>query len=342
MKLSNKQNEKKFEKQFIEVLELIKTSRVNALKSINVELINLYWKIGEYISKKVKRTEWGRGIVSELANYILTDYSEFKGYSATNLWRMKQFYETYHKDEKLAPLVQELSWTHNVLIFSKTKSKSEREFYLRLAINEYYSKRELERQINSGYYERNMISDTKLSPVVTVSKPDITDVFKDLYMLDFLNLPKIHSEKDLRLAIVKSFKDFVLEFGKDFAFVGEEYRLSVGNKDFFIDLLFYHRELCCLVAFELKINDFKPEYLGKLNFYLEALDRDVKKEHENPSVGIILCKSKDKEVVEYALSRNTSPALISEYKTKLIPKKMLKNKLHELFEQEEGRLKRKK
>jgi hypothetical protein len=170
-------------------------------------------------------------------------------------------------------------------------------------------------------------------------KPDLTHMFKDTYVLDFLNLPKNHSEKELRLALVSSFKDFILEFGKDFAFVGEEYRLSVGYKDYFIDLLFYHRGLQCLVAFELKIDDFKPEYLGKLNFYLEALDRDVKKKHENPSVGVILCKSKDKDIVEYCLSRNATPALISEYKTKLIPKKILQNKLHELFMQEKERRK---
>ena len=169
-------------------------------------------------------------------------------------------------------------------------------------------------------------------------KQDLAKIFKDTYILDFLNLPKNHSEKDLRSALVENFKHFVLEFGKDFAFVGEEYRISVGNNDYFIDLLFYHRELRCLVVFELKIDDFKPEYLGKLNFYLEALDRDVKKKHENPSVGIILCKSKDLEVVEYALSRTLSPALVSEYKTKLIPKRLLQNKLHELFIQEEEKL----
>lgn len=174
-----------------------------------------------------------------------------------------------------------------------------------------------------------------MSAVLTQFPQKINSEFKDTYVLDFLDLPKNHSEKDLRAALVHRFKDFVLEFGKDFAFVGEEYRLQVGNNDYFIDLLFYHRELKCLIAFELKIDDFKPEYLGKLNFYLEALDRDVKKKHENPSVGVILCKSKDRNVVEYALNKNAKPALISEYKTKLIPKKILQNKLRELFMLEE-------
>lgn len=329
---------KKIESQFIEIIELIKDSRATALKYINKELIFLYWKIGEYISKKIERAEWGDSVVTTLALYIQNEYPEFKGYSDKNLWRMKQFYEVY-KTSKLSALLRELSWTNNLLILSKSKTEEEREFYIRLSIKEKYSSRELERQVDSGFYERSVLSNEKLSPPMRELKPRVLDSFKDTYILDFLHLPKDYSEKDLRHALVASFKDFVLEFGKDFAFVGEEYRVSVGNQDYFIDLLFYHRELQCLFAFELKIDDFKPEHLGKLNFYLESLDRDVKKRHENPSVGVILCKSKDKDVVEYALSRNASPALISEYKTKLIPKSVLREKLRELFEQEEEKLK---
>ncbi|MBI4139767.1 DUF1016 domain-containing protein [Candidatus Woesearchaeota archaeon] len=321
--------------QFVEVLLLIQKSRNSALKTVNTELIGLYWKIGEYISSKIKTAEWGEGTVDKLAEYIQRKYPELKGYSNKNLWRMKQFYEIYNKDIKLSPLVRQLSWTHNLFILSKTKSKQEREFYLRLSIQEQYSKRELERQINSGYFERTVLSREKLSALPGQLKYGISKVFRDTYILDFLNLPKSHSETDLRNALVNSFKSFVLEFGRDFAFVGEEYKISVGKNDYFIDLLFYHRELQCLVAFELKINDFKPEYIGQINFYLEALDRTVKKKHENPSVGVILCKSKDTEVVEYALSRNASPTLISEYKTKLIPKRVLREKLRELFFREE-------
>lgn len=164
---------------------------------------------------------------------------------------------------------------------------------------------------------------------MTQKDSDIVNNFKDTYILDFLNLPKTHSEKELRQNIVSNLKNFILEFGKDFAFIGQEYRIQVGNNDYFIDLLFFHRGLKCLVIIELKIDDFKPEYLGKLNFYLEALDREVKKKDENPSVGIVLCKSKDEEVVEYALSRNMSSTLVAEYRTKLIPKIILKKKLHE-------------
>jgi predicted nuclease of restriction endonuclease-like (RecB) superfamily len=319
---------KHIEEQFVEIVELIKKSRSNALKSVNAELITLYWNIGKYISIKIQKAEWGESVVTSLAGYIQNTYPELRGYSDKNLWRMKQFYETYI-NSKLSALLRELSWTNNILIFSKSKTFEEREFYIRLSIQERYSSRELERQIDSGYYERAILS-KKVSPVVSqIDKMELSN-FKDTYVLEFLNLPDIFEESEFRKSLVNNFKKFVLEFGKDFAFVGEEYRISVGNNDYFIDLVFYHRELQCLVAFELKIDDFKPEYLGKLNFYLEALDRDVKKKHENPSVGIILCKSKDKEVVEYALSRNASPAMISEYKTQLIPKKLLQNKLHEL------------
>lgn len=244
---------------------------------------------------------------------------------------MKQFYEAYSQEQKLSPLVRQLGWTNNLIILARAKSSEEREFYLRLCILEGYSKRELERQIDSSYFERSMISTKKLSPAVRQARPELVKVFKDMYMLDFLSLPEGHSEKDLQTALIRNFKKFILEFGKDFSLVGEEYKVQVGKNDYFIDLLFYHRGLQCLVAFELKIEEFKPEFLGKLNFYLEALDRDVKKRSENPSVGIILCKSKDDEVVEYALSRNLSPALISEYQTQLIDKKTLKKKLQELY-----------
>jgi len=245
---------------------------------------------------------------------------------------MKQFYETYKDSKELSPLVRELTWTNNLIILSKTKSIEEGEFYLRLAIKEGYTKRELERQIDSGFYERHMLSNKKVSPVVTQIHPEISQAFKDTYVLDFLDLPEHFSERDLQKAIIENLRHFILEFGRDFTFIGEEYRLQVGNNDYFIDLLFFHRELKCLVVVELKIDDFKPEYLGKLNFYLEALDRDVRKPHENPSVGVILCKSKDDEVVEYAMSRNLSLAMISEYQTKLIDKKILRQKLHELFQ----------
>jgi predicted nuclease of restriction endonuclease-like (RecB) superfamily len=278
------------------------------------------------------------GVVDGLAQYIEENHSEFKGFNRRGLYRMKQFYETYCFNKKVSPLVTQISWTNHLLILSKTKTDEEKEFYIRLSFKEKYSKRDLERQIDSGYYERTMLSKKKVSPLVTQIHPQAPELFKDTYVLDFLSLPDTHSEMDLQHNVVANLKSFILEFGRDFSFIGQEYRIQVGKNDYFIDLLFFHRALRCLVMFELKIDDFKPEYLGKLSFYLEALDRDVKKPNENPSVGIILCKSKDDEIVEYALSRNLSPALIAEYKTKLIPKKVLEKKLHEFFLIQKGKI----
>jgi predicted nuclease of restriction endonuclease-like (RecB) superfamily len=322
----------KIEKQFLEVVELIERARHQALKSATAEMLNLYWQLGEYISKKIEGAEWGLFVIDNLADYLQTRLPDLKGMKRRGLYRMKQFYETYKDATQLFPLLKELPWSCHLHILAKTKSIEEKEFYLRLAIKERYTVRELERQIDSGYYERYMLSDTKVSPPARKLYPNISSLFRDTYLVDFLNLPHSFSEKDLQKAITQNLKYFILEFGKDFAFVGEEYRLQVGNHDFFIDLLFFHRDLRCLVAFELKIDNFKPEHLGQLNFYLEALDRDIKKSHENPSVGVILCKSKDAEVVEYALSRNLSPALVAEYQSKLIDKKLLQHKLHELFQ----------
>lgn len=319
---------------FTDIIQLIKQSRTNAIKAVNAELINLYWNIGEYVSKKIEQSEWGDSVVTELANFIQTQEPEIKGFSDKNIWRMKQFYETYKDFPKLSTMLREISWSHNLAIFSRCKTAEEREFYLKLAKQESYSFRELERQISASLFERTMIGNSKLSTALRESSHDLTNTFKDSYVFEFLKLPEPHSENDLQRGLVRQMKNFILELGKDFLFIGEEYKLQVGNSDFFIDLLFYHRGLQCLVVFELKADKFKPDHLGQLNFYLEALDRDIRKNNENPSIGVLLCKDKDSEVVEYALSRSLSPTMVSEYKTKLPDKKLLQQKLHELFDNE--------
>ncbi len=319
---------------FTDIIQLIKQSRTNAIKAVNAELINLYWNIGEYISKKIEQSEWGDSVVTELANFIQKQEPEIKGFSDKNIWRMKQFYETYKDFPKLSPLVREISWSNNLLIFSRCKTVEEMEFYLKMVKQENYSKRELDRQISASLFERTMIGNSKLSTALRETNHDLTNTFKDSYVFEFLNLPDPHSESDLQRGLIRQMKNFILELGKDFLFIGEEYKLQVGNSDFFIDLLFYHRGLQCLVAFELKADKFKPDHLGQLNFYLEALDRNVKKPNENLSIGILLCKDKDSEVVEYALSRSLSSTMVSEYKTQLPDKKLLQQKLHELFDNE--------
>jgi predicted nuclease of restriction endonuclease-like (RecB) superfamily len=331
-KASESKNEIALQQDFSAVLRQIQESRQKVFAHINTALIDLYWQIGKTISYKVQTEAWGKGVVSELARYIAQNDPEVKGFSDKNLWRMKQFYETYQANETLMPLVRELPWTHNMIIFSRCKTTEEREYYLKLATSERLTKRELDRQIDASHFERSLIG-AKLSPLVRELHPIIGNTFKDSYVLEFLGLPPVHSENDLQTALVRQMKAFILELGQDFIFMGEEFRLQVGNQDFYIDLLFYHRGLSALAAFELKIGKFMPEQIGQLNFYLEALDRDVKKPHENPSIGVLLCRDKDDEVVEYALSRNLSPTLIAKYQLQLPDKKLLQAKLHELFSQ---------
>ena len=312
------------------VISIIENAKGRALKAVNAELINMYWEVGEYLSKLCAESSFGDKVVDEVADYIAEANPTIKGFNRRGLYRMRQFYETYKDDEFVTPLVTQISWTNHLLIMSKSKTKEERDFYIALAAKEHYSKRELERQLDSAYYERYVLSSGKQPPELVPQT--VRNTILDTYVLEFLGLPEQFSERNFRKAIIENLKNFILEFGKDFTFIGEEYRVQVGGQDFFIDLLFYNRALSCLVPIELKIGKFKPEHIGQINFYLEALDRDVKKPNENPSVGLILCASKDDAVVEYALSRSMSPTLVSDYTLCLPDKQILKDKLQELAE----------
>ena len=315
---------------FSKLITIIDDARSRALKAVNAELIQMYWDVGACLSDLCAQSEFGDGIIDQVASFIARENPNIKGFNRRGLYRMKQFYEAYRGDEFVSPLVTQISWTNHLLILSGCKSREERHFYLALCAREQYSKRELERQINSAYFERYMLSRTK--PISQRVPGDVRDSILDSYVLEFLDLPDVFSERNLRKAIIANLKQFILEFGKDFTLVGEEYRVQVGNTDFFIDLLFYNRALSCLVPIELKLGKFRPEHIGQINFYLEALDRDVRKPNENPSVGVILCASKDDAVVEYALSRSISPTLVSDYQLCLPDKQLLQNKLRELTE----------
>ncbi len=317
---------------FEKIVNLIEQTRTRAYQAVNKELVNLYWQVGKFVYDKVNDGNWGEGTVKQLSEYIRSRFPNLKGFSKRGLYRMKQFYETYKDNPKVLPLVTQLTWTNHITILSKCKSLEEKEFYLLLAIKEKWSKRELIRQIDSGFFERTMLADKKVSPPVTQLQQYVGQVFKDTYVFEFLDLPENYNEKDLQKALVNNLKKFLLELGGGFSFIGQEYRLQVGMHDYYIDLLFFHRELQCLVAFELKTTDFKPEYLGQLNFYMEVLDAEVKLPNENPSIGVLLCKGKDDEVVKFAMRRNLSPTLIAEYQTKLIDKKLLQQKMHELYQ----------
>ncbi len=329
MKISTKNHQP--ETAFAEVVNLIQSARERAFQAVNTSLIDLYWQVGSYISFKIKSAEWGDGVVQQLAFYIARTHPGLRGFTRANLFRMRQFYETYCNDEKVSPLVRQLSWTHNLIILGQSKRQEEREFYLHMAIREKWSKRELERQFRGALFERTLLNPVKVSPVVTQIHPEALDVFKDSYLLEFLDLHEGHDESDLHCGLLHRLKEFLIELGRDFCFVGSEFPLQVGKRDFALDLLFFHRGLNCLVAIELKVGRFEPEHLGKLEFYLEALDSDVKKAHEQPTIGVLLCASKDDEVVEYALRRSLSPALIAEYQTQLPDKQLLQTKLHEFY-----------
>jgi len=320
-----------FSGDFSSIASLIRERRTRALQAVNHELVTLYWEVGKVLSAKIETSGWGKKTIEELAAYLKQSQPGLRGFTRPNLYRMRQFYETY-PGEIVSPVVRQLPWSHNLLIMSQSKSNEERDFYLQLTAKEGWSKRELQRQLNGALFERIALSPVKVAPVVRELHPAAESVFKDSYLLEFLALPDDHSEADLHQGLLLNLKKFLTELGRDFCFIGSEHPVQVGNQDFALDLLFFHRELNALVAIELKVGRFEPEHLGKMNFYLEALDRDVRKAHENPSIGILLCASKDDEVVEYALSRSLSPALVAEYQTKLPDKAMLQAKLHEFLE----------
>lgn len=352
---------------FEHILTLIQDARNRAYSKANSELVLLYFNVGKIVSEKVLAGNWGENTVQQLADYIHLKAPSLSGFNRRGLYRMKQFFELYAPESDvfklwaesisltstqtetestkvstaLTPLqtieeqynkfvstvLTQIQWSSHLHIMSKTKAAEETLFYLLHTITQKLSVRELERQLNTATFERTMLSN-KLISSTRLGFPK--DLFRDPYMFEFLDLPDGHSEMDLEKAITLNLQKFILEVGKGFTYMGNQYRLQVGNKDYYTDLLFYHRDLQCLVLFELKMGDFEPEYLGKLNFYLEALDRDVKKSHEKQSIGVLLCKGKDNEVVEYAMARNTSPSVIADYETKLIDKKILAEKLHQL------------
>ena len=316
---------------FADIARLIDAARQRAVQAVNTTLIELYWQVGERISRKIAQAEWGDGVVDQLARYLAKSQPGLRGFTRANLFRMRQFYEAYPDAQIVSALLRQIPWTHHLIILGQSKRPEEREFYLRLASQEKWSSRQLERQFKTALFERTVLHPPKVSPTVRQIHADAARVFKDSYLIEFLDLPPSHAEADLHRGLLARLKDFLIELGRDFCFVGSEYPLQVGGRDFALDLLFFHRGLNSLVAIELKVGRFEPEYLGKLNFYLEALERDAMKAHERPPIGVLLCASKDDEVVEYALSRSTSPALIAEYHTQLPDKAMLRAKLHEFY-----------
>lgn len=307
-----------------EVKERVYSAQYEALKAVNRELVALYWDIGKLIAGRQEREGWGRSVVEQLADDLQNEFPGVRGFSVQNLWYMRQFYLEYRGDEKLQPLVGEISWSKNLIIMARSKGPLEREFYIRMTRKFGWSKNVLIHQIENQSYEKTLLGQTNFDKTLTPDQRTQAKLaVRDEYTFDFIEMGEEHSERELERALIARIEDFLRAMGGLFAFVGSQFRLEVDDKEYFIDLLLYHRRLKCLVAIELKIGEFQPEFVGKMQFYLTALDRQVREEGENPSIGIILCKEKSRTVVEYALHDARKPIGVSTYRmVKRLPKEL--------------------
>lgn len=364
------------ETHFEQVHSIIHLHRSRALQVVNNESLLICWNVGQYVSEKLKTSDWGSKVVTQLSEYLRTKDPGLKGYSRRNIYNMVSFFESYSspqfmqllssikKDNKFVQndtaqlylpdnvynkivqfetaqfegakdfptVLSVINWTNHVEILMSCKLIEERFFYIMYAYKERLEVKELKRAIKTNAYAHILKQENNQSYGMQTVYPKSNYLFKDVAYLDFLGLPQKHSEKRLQNSILENMKDFILELGKDFLFIGQEYPIKVGAKNFKIDLLFFHRALQCLVAIELKAGDFEPAFMGQLEFYLEALDKDVKRSNENPSIGILLCKETNRDIVKYALNRSLSPTMIAKYERELIPKEVLQKSLNEFFD----------
>lgn len=298
-----------------QIKERIRIAQYDALRAVNKELIALYWDIGQMIVTRQQGETWGKSVVQRLAADLRSEFPGISGFSAQNLWRMKQFYETYAASEKLSPLVREIGWTHNVIILMNCKDDLQREFYVRMTRKFGWTKNVLIHQIDNQTYEKTLLSQTNFDRTVSDdNRQQAKLAVKDEYTFDFLELGDEYNERQLEHALLARVEAFLREMGGMFTFLGSQYHLAVSDKEYFIDLLLFHRRLRALVAVELKVGEFLPEFVGKMQFYLAVLDDQVRLPDETPSIGIILCKSKDKTIVEYALRESNKPIGVGTYR----------------------------
>jgi predicted nuclease of restriction endonuclease-like (RecB) superfamily len=300
-----------------EIKEQVYRSQYQALKEVNKELLDLYWFIGKCIAMKQEQSGWGKSVVGTLAADLQKEFSGIKGFSGSNLWRMKSFFEAYNKNEKLAPMVREIAWSHNLVILEKCKDEHEREFYIRMTSKYGWTKNVLVHQVEGQVYQRYLMNQTNFDNALEEQyRHQAKLAVRDSYTFGFLEISESYSERELELGLIKNIRSFLMEMGGDFAFMGNQYRLEIGNEEYYIDLLLYHRRLKSLVAIELKTGKFKAEYAGKMQFYLTALNETVKTTDENASIGIIICKEKNRTIVEYALKEMNSPMGVATYTIK--------------------------
>lgn len=305
----------------VEVKERVRSAQYAALKAVNTELVGLYWDIGRMIVERQRDAEHGAAIAEQLSHDLRTEFPGISGFSRRNVFYMREFYLRYCDDERVQPLVAQIGWTHNLLIFQRCKDPLEREFYIRMTRKFGWSKNVLIHQIDNQSYEKSLLGQTNFDQALTPElRAQAKLAVKDEYTFDFLDLGEEHTERDLERALIARIEDFLRAMGGMFSFMGSQYRLEVDGEEFFIDLLLFHRRLRCLVAIDLKIGKFKPEFVGKMQFYLTALDRLVRQEDENHSIGIILCKEKNRTIVEYALHDARKPIGVATYQiTQTLP-----------------------
>ena len=298
-----------------EIKTKVRNAQYEAMKAVNVALINLYWEIGKSIAEKQSES-WGKSIVPTLSKELQNEFPGVGGFSTTNLWLMVQFYTEYQSVENLQPLVGEISWSKHTVILGKCKDPKEREFYI-LATKKFgWTKNVLIHQIENKTFEKYLLNQTNFEHTLPEKiKNQAILAVKDEYIFDFLGIEEEHSERDLEQKLIQNIRAFLLELGSDFSFLGNQYKVELSDKEYFIDLLLFHRKLQSLVAIELKIGEFLPEYKGKMEFYLNILNDKVKLPHENEAIGIIICKSKDRTIVEYSLKSSNLPIGISTYST---------------------------
>ena len=309
-----------------DIKQRIRSAQYEALRTVNKGIINLYWDIGKIIVFRQKKENWGKSVVERLAADLQKEFSGIQGFSSQNIWRMRQFYLAYENNTKLSPLVREIGWSHNIIILMHCKNTLEREFYIRMTKRMGWSKNILIHQIENETYEKTLTNQTNFSSALPARIKDQAKLaVKDEYLFDFLELSEEHREMELERALLSKVNRFLVEMGGAFAFLGNQFRLEIEGEEFFIDIVLYHRRLKCLVAIELKVGKFLPEYVGKMQFYLAALDNLVREKDENPSIVIILCRDKKRTIVEYALKESNKPIAVAQYRlTQTLPRELQK------------------
>ena len=297
-----------------DIMRRIRSAQYDVMRAVNKEMISLYWDIGRQITERQKALGWGKSVVENLSKDIQREFPGIQGFGVRNIWNMARFYSEYQSNTILHPLVAEISWTKHICIMERCKDTQERRFYILATKRFGWTKNVLLHQIEAKAFENYLLGQSNYDQTLpdTIKQQAIL-ALRDDYSLSFLDIAGDHSEHDFETAIVRNIRAFLMEFGHDFSFIGNQYRLEVGGQEYFIDLLLYSRRMQAMVAIELKVGDFKPEYKGKMEFYLNVLDDTVKLPHENPSIGIIICKSKNRTIVEYALRHSSSPIGVATY-----------------------------